>query len=132
MPQRIKTIRIPSPHIQGDDSWVDVKPMTVEQFNRNTELIRRASISPEDLKDLSEDEIDVLRKQLEREQRELAAECVFAWNWVDDDGKPLPQPAGNPDILTQLTMAEFKFLGEAMNKSMSIEKKDGKKLKKSF
>jgi hypothetical protein len=129
MPQRIKTIRVPSAHIQGVDSWVDVKPMTVEQFNKNTELMRRAQQIPEDM---GEDELDVLREQLDREQRELAADCVVGWNWVDDEDKPLPQPAGNPDIFNALTMAEFKFIGEAMNKSMSIEKKDGKKLKKSF
>ena len=129
MPQRIKLIHVPSPHIQGDDSWLDVRPMTVEQFNQNADIVRRAQ-TPFD-PDLTEDERQVQRDALDLEQRELFADVVVSWNWVDDRGDPLPQPASNPNVFLLLTMQELGFVTEAVSKSLVSEKKDNQKLKTS-
>jgi hypothetical protein len=128
MPQRIKSIRVPSPHIQGNDSWTDIKPMTLDQFNRHIDIQRLAG-TPRD-PELSDEQSAVIAEQIGQSQRELFAEIVAGWNWVDDQDKPLPQPANSPDTFKLLTMAEFMFIGEAVNKGISIEKKDGKKLRK--
>jgi hypothetical protein len=121
MPQRIKNIHLVSTEIQGSDSWVDIKPLTVEQYNRATDLVLEAR----------ESEVDqAVRAALDLKQRELFAEVVAGWNWVDNDDKPLPSPAGNPGVFELLTMAELNYIGEAINKGMTIEKKDGKKSKR--
>jgi hypothetical protein len=35
---------------------------------------------------------------------------VRDWNWVDEDGEPLPNPQEDPNVLDTLTDEEFNFL----------------------
>ena len=39
---------------------------------------------------------------------------IKEWNWVDDDGAPLPQVKDAPDVIDTLTMDEVSALSEAL------------------
>lgn len=111
MPARQNVKTIPTPAVQGDDSWIKIKAMTVEQFNRNQAILRQAQ------------QPDANAETLDSLATELFAEVVMDWNWVDDDGKPLPKPNGNPKVFGTLTMAELLTIGEALRPAID-EKKD--------
>lgn len=45
-----------------------------------------------------------------RQTCEGLARRVVAWSWTDDLGRPLPQPAGNPEAFAALSPAELTYL----------------------
>ena len=98
MPKRTGTRRVESPEIQGDDSYVVVRKLKVAEMRK---VIKEAGedAPPE--------------QQFERAAK-LYADHIVEWNWVDDDGKPMPQLKDDPDVLDQLYDAELMFLGEAL------------------
>lgn len=108
MPKRQNVKTYKSEEVQGDDSYVKVKMPSVEEFNAIMERSRRAV-------GLAQSRDEVAIAQLEQEANETMANLVLEWNWVDDDGNPLPQPFGNPAVFTRLTISEISFLGECMN-----------------
>lgn len=56
---------------------------------------------------------------------ELLAERVRAWSWTDMDGVPLPQPKGDPEVITQLTTDEmFYLVGLVRGDGLAQRKKD--------
>jgi len=65
---------------------------------------------------------DVMRKNAETADaealvkydvnQELVRGYVMAWNWVDDNGVPLPQPQDGPEVFEELTIQEIQFLSE--------------------
>lgn len=91
MPQRKLTKRIPSEPVQGEDSWVEVRPLTWAE--------------EKDLSALDNDE-DKARVFLEK--------VIAGWNWVNYDGTPLAQVREDPAVLLQLTGPEIRFVVEAM------------------
>jgi hypothetical protein len=40
---------------------------------------------------------------------------IDKWDWVDDEGKPLPQPSEDPDIIGKLSFPEQEFLIDALD-----------------
>lgn len=113
MPARQNVKTIPTPLLQGEDSWVKIKALTVEQYNRN-QAIQRDARQP-----------DADPEDLEQRTSQLFSEVVLDWNWVDDAGQPLPKPQGNPQVFRDglLTMPELFFIAEALRPTDG-EKKD--------
>lgn len=52
---------------------------------------------------------------------------ILKWNWVDDEGQPLPQPFDNPGIFTVLTGDELRFLGQCLAGQTPEQEEDRKK-----
>jgi hypothetical protein len=50
---------------------------------------------------------------------------LIAWNWTDDDSQPMPQPKGNPDVLTQLRADELVWLVTVSQGESPTERKNG-------
>jgi hypothetical protein len=126
MPQRNTIRRVPTPEVQGDDSWVEVRAVTVgdmmhvyerqEQMRRPSyrvgsflarawgwlrRLFRRKPPEP-------------LQSDTYREYCYGVIRQVSAWNWVDADGEPLPQPAESPRVVERLTDPEVVCLMRAV------------------
>ena len=93
MPQRVHKMveRHPSDEVQGDDSWVEISRPTEADIRKQ----RKASVGGKDSVDIG---FDILR------------EHVIAWNWVDDDGLPFPQPSDDPTVISRLSDYELNFL----------------------
>jgi hypothetical protein len=96
MPQRKNVRRIPSPGVQGDDSWIEVSRLTVGEA-RDADRFR------------TDGEGDSFHAVLELYQKH-----VVGWNWVDDDGEPLPLPGDDPGVVEALTDLEFSFVGDCL------------------
>jgi len=100
MPKRKSIREIPSPEIQGEDSWVKVKPMTYGE-----QRVFRLR-----MRELRGDE-----EALELEGCKLLAEWVVDWNWVDENDEPLPKPEGNPKVIDGLLSHEIQFLTQSLS-----------------
>jgi hypothetical protein len=73
MPERrAATYRVATPDVQGADSWIELRK--IEYGTR---------------KQYREGEIDAL---------DIIAMHLIGWNWVDNDGEPLPQPGDGGDL----------------------------------
>lgn len=87
---------VASTELQGEGSFIIVSPMTYGE------------------------ERDMLLNPLEGEERLARNEKhvvahVHNWNWVDDDGNPLPLPADDPSVLKRLSRDEWNFVISAIN-----------------
>lgn len=91
MAQRITTRKVLSDEVQGEGSYVMLRALPYGM------VTQRTKINQEDM------------EQLLQFNREFLAEVVADWNWVDDQGTPLPLPA-DPE---QLVMPEFEFIVRA-------------------
>lgn len=102
MPERLTaTRRIDSAQVQGDGSFVVLRNLTVNEAlgfigakNGNAIEIRAGFL----------------------------ASKVVEWNWVDDNGNPLPQPT--EETLRDLTIQEQRWLAEQLFARPEVEQKN--------
>jgi len=106
MAKRQAIFTVKSDEVQGEGSFVKVRAV----------LYGEAKLLRKSMNGMSEEE-----KVAKIDQ--LLIEHVFDWDWVDDDGNPLPLPKDDPDVLNRLTAQEINFLGNAMNGSPADQKK---------
>lgn len=97
MPERKRTRRIDTASVQSEGSYVVMRRMLVGEIKAAR---RRAAENPE-----------MLAVEI---SSEMLAEHVVEWNWVDDEGQPLPEPLGNEAIFDQLSDEEFELLSEEL------------------
>lgn len=97
MPERINKLlkRVDSAPVQGEGSYVRMKAPTIGD-------IRDGSLP--DTSDRSAN-MDYAVS--------LLGKMVIEWNWVDDDGNPLPEPS--VEVINGLPYAEIKFLMDALD-----------------
>ena len=119
MAKRQNIHTIPTEYLQGEGSFIKIKAMSVEMFDRAEQRMRDVAAAQE-----AKDSVSIAR--LQRESYEDYAEVVIAWDWVDDEGKELPQPYHNPDTFSQLSVPELMFIAEHLNPFSMLEKKEEK------
>ena len=109
-PKRKRIVRVFTDDVQGKGSWALVAKLTVREMREN-----RARITAEQDQMLKDGEITakVTDNQFEA-GIDLIRRHVKDWNWVDDDGEPLPNPKDKPEIVDDLTDEELKALGGAI------------------
>jgi hypothetical protein len=106
MPERINKLnrKIDSAAVQGEGSWVLLKSPTLEDI--------QAGGLPD-----AGDSAQAMNFGVN-----LLGRLVKAWNWVDDDGAPLPPPT--PEIVANLPYAEVMFLMEALELGKLADQKN--------
>jgi len=90
MPKRKSTNRIESEEVQGEGSYVIFRSLLVEEVRK-----ARGIKDDDDTFELGMDNI---------------TNHIVEWNWVDEDGEPLPLPSDDPGIMDKLTVDEVNFL----------------------
>lgn len=96
MPERQNRRRVSSPAVQGEDSWIEITRLTMKEA-REIEA--------------KKDDPDV---DAYTEVAKIFQRYIVGWNWVNDDGVPLPLPKDNIDVIGDLTDQEFEFISEAL------------------
>ena len=104
MPKRLRVQKFLSTKVQGDDSWVRVSPLTVGEMRANRKQRKEKNFDAFDLG------LTILKAH------------VVEWNWVDDDGEPLPQMPEHPEVVELLTDTEVAFLGDCIQGSEEAAK----------
>jgi len=97
MPERINKLlrRVDSEQVQGTGSYVLMKSPTIED-------IREGQL-PDTSDRMASMDYGV----------GLLGKLVKGWNWVDDNGDPLPDPS--VEVINGLPYAEIKFLMDALD-----------------
>ena len=98
MPKRTSTRRVDSTEVQGEGSYVELR----RPKGRDIKAAMRKDAETADAEALAKYDASL----------ELLRGHVMGWNWVDDDGEPLPQPQDGPDVFDDLTIQEIQFLTE--------------------
>jgi hypothetical protein len=103
-----RTVRVKSDEVQGPDSFVVVRRMTVGE----TKEIMRATAGREaGLDTYSENGLWV-------------ADHVVEWNWTDGEGQALPFPKNDATVIDRLTNEELAFLNQAIVGRNEAERKN--------
>jgi hypothetical protein len=98
MPQRTR-IRTIKGGPQGEDASITIVIPTVGEMRAQGNSTRN---------------LDRASDEMENSARAYLSRHVRAWNWVDDEGKPMPKPHDNPDVFGDLTPDELEFIGNAL------------------
>ena len=115
MPERAnkKKQKIDSKEVQGKDSWVIMMTPTFEDYKAVETGV------PTDDKDSD---------AMMNFGIALLKLLVDSWNWVDDEGEPLPDPSKNPEIIDALPLQELVFLVQALKLESVVKSKNLKKV----
>ena len=93
MPKRKNVHKVKTEDLQGEDSFVIICIPSVKKVRT---LLKTAGSTLETFD----------------AGASIIAEHVVEWNWVDNDGEPLPQPKDDPSVVDELTSDEYKRLSE--------------------
>jgi len=97
MAQRRNSYRADSAEVQGEGSFV-----TLRSF-RWGEVKDKVAVK----QDVDGQTVETVTANIE-----FLASAILEWNWVDDDGNPLPLPKDNPGVMDLLTLEEITFLSQ--------------------
>lgn len=124
MPSRQNIKRFVSEPVQGKDSFVALKMISLDesnQFARISLLAREDEIrqnrARQDLIDAGEVGPEPIIHPVASEgELQFLSAHIIEWNWVDDNGVSLAQPKDDPSVMTKLTVQEFTFLVTSLTK----------------
>ena len=103
MAKRLSSIiRVDTAAVQGEGSYARIRRMNVEEMRK----CRQTANDKEQPFNAFEAGVQLLRDH------------VIDWDWVGDDGKPLPFPDSNPEVIEVLTDDEVAILGAAIQGSV--------------
>lgn len=114
MPQRASREKTVYGGPQGEDAYVTIKKMTLDEGRAFMSRITKAA----------EDETTNPGGGGEQAARTAYSEIILDWNWVDDGNKPLAKPHNNPDVLGEILGDEFGFIVAVVNGTEEGEKKE--------
>jgi hypothetical protein len=103
-----RTVRVNSAEVQGPESFVVVRRMTVGETK---DMLKRGIDREAGLETYSEN-------------TGWVAEHVVEWNWTDQDGNALPYPKNEPAVMDRLTNEELAFLNQAIVGRTEQERKN--------
>jgi hypothetical protein len=121
MAQRMNMVRVASDAVQGPDSYVVVRKLGYAQRQRATNILTEA-FGGQLPKNMDLGDLEQPRQVMEANDaftRDLLAVNVAAWDWVDDDGQPLPLPSVDPGVVDRLSEDEVAFIVRAIQSGMS-------------
>jgi hypothetical protein len=133
MPSRLSIKTLPTPEIQGDDSYIKYRPVTIEEARelrtkvtevqnlQNKALTEYAVSQNKAVADLTDEEKETayetsgLTDDLLSFADKQLSKFILEWNWVDDDGNPLPQPKDDYKVMGKLYTHEYSFIMSLFN-----------------
>lgn len=133
MPNRLSVKTVPTPTIQGDDSYIKYRPITMNEArdlrektkeieNKRTKALADYSAKiNKPVADFTEDETNLAFEYAGLTDEVLNfiykefSKFILEWNWVDDDGKPLAQPNTDYKVLGVLYSHEYNFILNLFN-----------------
>ena len=108
---RISSKKIETPDLQGEGSYITVKPVSYKVTKEAGRFLAMGDVSQRDDMTAAEKLAHTKREQELTEQ--LIFGSIIDWSWADDEGTPLPLPRAADD-LDLLTADEVAFLVSAI------------------
>lgn len=107
MAKRTSVRKFNTEEVQGEGSYVILSSLKIDEIRE----LRKAS--KDDKYDIFEGGLEMLEKH------------ILKYNWVGDDGKPLPLPKNDPSVIGQLTHEETEFLSSLLIEAGSKNSESG-------
>lgn len=110
MPERKykKVRRIDTADIQGEGSYIELKSFSWKELR----ALGFDSINLEDVNNM--ETADFAFK--------VAKTALVGWNWVDDNGDPLPDPAGHETLFDDLPSQEQTYIIKKLELAVETDK----------
>lgn len=121
-PARQRTRRHDSSKVMGHGSYVVIKALSMGDAQRLKEQTDPPELREGETEAEYKARLEEHEKTIEALNHEALALVTEEWNWVDDDGSPLPQPKDNPAVFDQLTGEEIEFITDRMNGNVKSKK----------
>ena len=127
MAKRINTLRFDTSDVQGEGSYIIVRSMTMGEV---VDFQRRAIRDRQPLPKFRRWIDRVFRSSRTASERGRSdairtLSFVRGWNWVGDDGEPLPLPADDPNVIDRLVIEELTCIANCVNgRRQSEERKN--------
>jgi hypothetical protein len=99
--------KVDSEAVQGEGSYVVFASPTFEDISAFSELIYSRDGAAND-----SEAVKLVTPMLKR--------FVTGWDWVDDEGKALPSPQEEPEVIDRLTMEEQSFLLNSLTAALNL------------
>lgn len=135
MPQRNRTQTVTGGP-QGEDARLIILMPTQGELRGHAKAIARVErelsglIKAAESGALSEEQtgkVERLSDEMSQAMSSYMAAHVVTWNWVNDEGEPLPTPFNHPEVFDALTSSEVEFIGQALNGATEQQKAAQKK-----
>jgi len=114
-----------------EDEWVEIVPgLRVGDFAEDIRLMALQA-EYEAVRDDAQQgpakalEVSQLMADFYRRSAGLIAKRLYAWNWTDDDGKPLAQPHLNEAVILSLRSEEVGYLLGVLRGNRGSDSKNG-------
>ena len=121
MPKRRTVITVTCDEVQGEGSWVKLRVLAYKESRAMlATLHERRQQSREQHREDKEEfgDSDLAGVELSPEEMDetvrVYVDHIIAWNWVDDEECPLPQPNEVENLLDLLNQNEISFLGQKL------------------
>jgi len=101
MPERLNTKRVATDSVQGAESYVTLRRATSDESRELYKAIRKT--------DTPESEEAAYQAQVAFVQKH-----IVGWNWVWEDGLPMPSPKDDPTVIGKLSDQELKAIVDAL------------------
>lgn len=100
--------RVDSAEVQGEGSYVVFASPTFDDVAEFSNLI----FSENGKAATDSEAVKLVTPMLKR--------FVTGWDWVDDEGNPLPNPQERPEVIDGLTMEEQSFLISSLTAALNL------------
>jgi len=121
MPERIGARKVLTADVQGPDSYVIVRPATIGEILETQRAQEQRSGFWYKLGVFLGRVAGVFGLRKRQSPSDVTQEFAYRmvafireWNWVDEHGQPLPQPADDPRVAERITEAELGVIIEAV------------------
>lgn len=121
MAKRQNVKRVDSEQVQGAGSYVMVERMTVKK-GKELQALRREMDKQERIEKAMQEQDPEWEPEEGTGSEALSLKIASAimvdhikgWDWVDNEGNPLPLPSADIDVIDLLTDEEMQFLSQAI------------------
>jgi len=117
-----KVVEAGTPYKVHEGEWVDILPVTSVG-----ELIAFGEMAASSSKVTKEKKLLSLGSKMGMAFESVVqrvAQRVYDWNWTDIEGKRLPNPHNNPDVIRSLSTDELVWLANQAEYETEIERKN--------
>lgn len=118
MPKRMNVKKFDTSEVMGEDSYIKLRMLTVGEIRHlrkeSAKAKRQIEQRQAQLEAGKEPTVEVPEFDWFEKGLQLLAKQLVSWNWVDEEGEPLPHPREDPTVIDRLTEEESEVIVDCL------------------